>query len=676
MTTTPTGSIVWALAYPILSTAVLWGLIASAGPAAGQDTWMLFKKEERPGHGSVSVPENPGLQKGDRPLEPKGGQYGRSNAYRDSPSGYGAPPVAPRSAAPVAVERRELAPLPEPPPAAPLAAPPAPDTAPPSAPRWETHTAPSTPPPPPARQTDLAPPTGYPARPSNLQRTPLPAPLARAAPRPMLDGLAALEPKALETIVESLELPSKSAAIGALWPEPWRAASAPVSPAFEAIRIEALRRAGTVDALKSILQRAAPLSEPAQTIILLRAQLLVGNREAGCALAGEAIRNRTSLTAQDRRDAVLAAGYCALAGGNTEAGKLTVDLIRAESIEAPFARAVLEGAGAGGKAPPPLPNSVGVLDYRIGEAAGVVWPSAVVERAEPAVLALLATAPSVDPGLKIAAAEHAVRLAILPPETLVAQYRGLPATPEDVANALASKQTGAMRRAVLMQAAEAAPLPDRKARLLAALLEDADKAGLRAPVARALGSLVAFMRPGPELAWFADSAAEILVQSGNGSAVDGWARLSRDHDHWRVLGALASESAVPDASALASLERIARAGRIDAQHLHRLVTVLDALDVQLPIPLWELASRTPQPIDGHLPATGVLAELKMASDKREGARTILRAAEAMGPARATEANLLTVGDVIRALKSAGFVREARAFGIEALIESWPRAAGH
>jgi hypothetical protein len=45
----------------------------------------------------------------------------------------------------------------------------------------------------------------------------------------------------------------------------------------------------------------------------------------------------------------------------------------------------------------------------------------------------------------------------------------------------------------------------------------------------------------------------------------------------------------------------------------------------------------------------------------------------MGPASAADANLLTLGDVIRALKTAGFVREARALGIEALIEKWPTA---
>lgn len=658
-------------ALSILSTLALAGLILGTPPAAAQDTWWPF------GGGKRQEQKNGGLRAGDRPLQPKGGGYADPEASGEATRRYEPGLETPRSAAPVAVERGELAPLPEPPPAA-LAPPPALPQPPPS--RWETRTAPSAPLPnaplPPAtRQSDLAPPSGLPAGPPYLRSPTRPLPMAPTAPRPALDGLATLEPKLLETIVDGLKLPTKSAALAALWPEPWRAARGAVSPAFDVIRIEALRRAGAIDALKSVLDRVAPPSEPAHAIILLRAQLLAGNREAGCALAGEAIRNRASLPPPSRRDAVLAAGYCALAGGNAEAGKLTVGLIRAENIEAPFARAILEGAGAGGKTPPPLPAAVGVLDYRIGEAAGVVWPSALIERAEPDALALIATAPTVDPGLKLAATERAVNLAILPPELLAEQYRSLPLGPEELANPLAPKQTGAMRRAALFQAAASEGAPERKARLLAALLEDAGKAGLRAPVARALGVFVAFMRPGPELAWFGDNAAEILVQSGQGSAVDGWAGLSGDLDHWRVLGALADGPAMPDAGALASLERIARAGRIDAPHLHRVVTVLDALDVQVPIPLWEVASRTPQPADGHLPATGVLAELKMASDKREGARVILRAVEAMGPARANDANLLTLGDVIRALKSAGFVNEARALGIEALIESWPRAAG-
>jgi hypothetical protein len=671
MARTPSMLPVWAPAFSGLLALVLCGLISSAGTAAAQDTWMLFQKDERTRRAAPPVREGSGLREGDRPLEPKGrGRDVAPSPRADGTRGYEAPPGKPTSAAPVEVERQELAPLPTPQPSPATAG----ATVPPS-PQWEAQTAPKTraPIPPPSRESGLASPPRAPALPSSLQRAPVPLP-PRAVARPSLIGLASLAPKALEEIVEGLELPSKSATIATLWAELWRDAGSSVSPAFEAIRIETLRRSGAIGALKAVLDRVPPPTEPVLAIVVLRAHLLVGNREAGCALAGEAIRNRATLPAGFRRDAVLAAGYCALAGGNADAGRLTVDLIRGEGLEAPFALAVLEGAGAGAKAPPPLPPSVGTLDYRIGEAAGLVWPSELVDRAEPAVLAVIATAPAIDPGLKVAAAERAARLHVLPQQTLAEHYRGLPAAPGDLANPLATRQTGAMRRAVLMQAAEAEAAPDKKARLLAALLDDAGKAGLRAPVARLLGPVVEQMRPVPDVAWFADNATEILVHSGRGSAVENWADLGRDLDHWRVLGALASESAVPSSTGLASLERLARAGRIDPPRLHRVVTALDALDVQLPIPLWESASRTPQPTDGHLPPTGVLAELKMASDKGEGARVVLRVGQAMGPASAADANLLTLGDVMRALKNAGLTREARTLGIEALIDTWPTAA--
>ena len=107
------------------------------------------------------------------------------------------------------------------------------------------------------------------------------------------------------------------------------------------------------------------------------------------------------------------------------------------------------GTLEGGKAPPPLPSTIGVLDYRIGEVAGLVWPNTLVDRAEPAVLAIIATAQTVDPGLRIVAAERAARLALVPPGVLGEQYRALPVSADDVANGLATRQTGAMRRAVL-----------------------------------------------------------------------------------------------------------------------------------------------------------------------------------------------------------------------------------
>ncbi len=500
------------------------------------------------------------------------------------------------------------------------------------------------------------------------------APLTSAA-RSTGNSLAGLDAKVLEDIVTPLELPSKSATIAALWPAIWSDASGAASPAFEGIRIQTLSRSGSVEALKGVLSRVATPAEPVLATIVMRARLLVGDREAGCALAGDAIRSRAALPPSFRRDAVLAAGYCAIVGGNAGAAKLTADLIRGEGIDAPFALAVLEGAGAGGKAIPALPDRVGALDYRIGEAAGVAWPRELADRADPGLLAVLATAERLDPGLRIVVAERAARLGVIAPETLAAQYRSITHPPGELAQPLAALRSEALRRSLLLQAADKEQDFERKARAIAALMEDAGGAGLRPVMAGILGPVVGRLRTMPQLAWFAETAGEILALSGRGEAAHMWIDLDRENaKSWRLMAALSVGGREPVRLELIHVERMAVAGRLEARLMHRLVTVLDALDIQVPGALWEAASRTQQPTDGYLPATGVLAELKSARDQRDKARAVLRAAQALGPAGPAEANLLTLADVIRALKAVGLEREARAVGIEAMAAAWPRAA--
>lgn len=472
-----------------------------------------------------------------------------------------------------------------------------------------------------------------------------------------------------------LELPSKSATLAALWPAIWSDASGPVSPAFEGIRIETLSRAGAVDALKSVLSRMPVPTEPVLAVVVMRARLMVGDREAGCALASDAIRNRTTLPPRFRRDAVLAAGYCAIAGGNAGAAKLSADLIRGEGIDAPFALAVLEGAGAGGKATPNLPNEVSALDYRIGEAAGIVWPRELADRAQPGLLAVLATAERLDPGLRIVVAERAAKLGVISPETLAAQYREIAHPPGEVTQPLAALRSEALRRSQLLQTVERETDPDRKTRAIAALMEDAGGAGLRTAMAGILAPSVERLRGIPQLAWFAEAAGELLVLAGRGEAAHVWIDIDREAAKgWRTMAALATGGREPVRLELIHVERMALSGGLEPRQIHRLATVLDALDVQVPAALWEAAARTPQPKDGYLPATGVLTDLKAARDQRDRAQVVLRAAQALGPAAPADANLLTLGDVIRALKSVGLEREARAVGIEAMAVTWPRAA--
>ena len=126
---------------------------------------------------------------------------------------------------------------------------------------------------------------------------------------------------------------------------------------------------------------------------------------------------------------------------------------------------------------------------------------------------------------------------------------------------------------------------------------------------------------------------------------------------------------------LVAIEEMAMQGGLGAVTVHRLATVLDALDIDVPMGLWEAAGRAPQPADGYLPETGVLADLAQASKRGEGGRTILLVMRTLGASGPKGANILALGDAIRALKRVGLENDARQLALEALIAVWPRSSG-
>jgi len=100
--------------------------------------------------------------------------------------------------------------------------------------------------------------------------------------------------------------------------------------------------------------------------------------------------------------------------------------------------------------------------------------------------------------------------------------------------------------------------------------------------------------------------------------------------------------------------------------------VLDALNYQVPIALWNAANASPQPKGGHLPKTGVLRELADAAKSRQLGPTVLLTAATIGAEGPGGANILALGDAIRALKRVGRETEARRLAFEALFDIWPR----
>ena len=69
----------------------------------------------------------------------------------------------------------------------------------------------------------------------------------------------------------------------------------------------------------------------------------------------------------------------------------------------------------------------------------------------------------------------------------------------------------------------------------------------------------------------------------------------------------------------------------------------------------------------------MLSELKDASQKKQFGRTVLLAMRTIGPTTAAGANMIALGDAVRALKRAGLEAEAHQLAVEGLFDGWPRA---
>jgi hypothetical protein len=295
--------------------------------------------------------------------------------------------------------------------------------------------------------------------------------------------------------------------------------------------------------------------------------------------------------------------------------------------------------------------------------------------ATPALLAGLARDPHGAPDARLAAGEAAAKLNAIPARDLAPLYRAEGA----------GGDAGTIERAGLFKSAESERTPLKKARLIRAFLDDARRAGLYWPALQLMAEATRELEPVAEIGWFAETAIEINLAAGNYDGVRTWARLGYSMGgpnageplplaHWVALADIVDPSAGPDRSQnLAALEATAANGRFDPALLHRLATVLDALDMTVPMPLWDLASRSAQPSTGHLPDTGVLSELADASQKKQFGRTVLLVMRTIGSQGAEGAHMIALGDSLRALKRAGLEAEARQLALEGLFGAWPRS---
>jgi hypothetical protein len=494
----------------------------------------------------------------------------------------------------------------------------------------------------------LPPTPGFVAEPTGPSST------AGALPYDVWRGVEAAE---LERLLAAAPLPSPSPVLAGLVA---RALAAGEQPGGDDLvpRLAALERAGRVAEAAELLGRAGT----GDSWLLGRYALVLlasGRVDEACEVQlGDALQDIRGAKAE--RQVLLVPAFCAAAKGEAPGAQLALQLAREGGADITIATAVL------GKRQPSIPKTVGVMDYLFLSLAEKRPTAALAPKADPELLFLLAHDETAPAELRVAAAERGASVNIVAGKDLARAYRAsAPALPKNA-------ESPAALRAKLFAAFESAPSAKIRAESIAALLESARDQGIEAPIAEVLARASAGLARDPKAASFAETGIRVAALAGDQESAWAWVDAGGERvADWQLLLAATDPLGPRAGAALQEGVDLALNGGLPPALLHRLVTVLDALDYAVPITLWDEVGKTPQPSDGDLPPTGALTALKQAADAGEIGRTVLMVAAVLGPNGAKGAHLIALGDSLRALKRVGLEQEARRLGIEALYAHWP-----
>ncbi len=468
----------------------------------------------------------------------------------------------------------------------------------------------------------------------------------------------------LERLLAAAPLPSPSPALATLIARAL-AAGDQVSGEEFALRAAALERAGRVVEAAELLARAADSNELRSLGHYALALLALGRDDDACEIhLGEALGGGPA--DKSAREALLVAVYCAAAKGDLPGARLALQLARDGGADIGLAAAVIGRLSKTSTHRPSLPKSVEIIDYLFLSLGEQRPTSDLAAKAEPELLFFHAHDEGAPAELRVTSAERAAALNIIAGPDLARAYRA-------AARALPkTAQSAPALRARLFAAFEHAPTVKIRAESIAALLASARDQGIEVPIAEALAEASAGLVADQDAVSFAETGVRVAALAGDEESAWAWVDAGGERlRSWQLLLAASDPQGPRAEAALGEGVDIALKGGLPPPLLHRLVTVLDALDYEVPIPLWDEASKTPQPSDGDLPETGALTSLKEAADSGEVGRAVLIAAAVLGPKGAKGAHLIALGDALRALKRVGLDAEARRLGFEALYAHWP-----
>ena len=496
-----------------------------------------------------------------------------------------------------------------------------------------------------------------------------------------------------EPLLAKIELPLRSPVMAGLWRRAMLTDEEPTGGApghFMAARLDGLYRAGLLKDAAALIAKAPKSTDAQQLTAGARVLLGLGDDAKACAAVKAIPLSGGPLKGRSRNDALLMVAFCAARDKQPNHAGLAAEVLRDQNFGEPLALAVLDSIAESKTPKLPHTDNLTLIDYKFLSLLGNAAAERFLPRAAPDLMVAIANDPAAEPGARLAAAEAAARLNAVEDADLAAIYRAAPFQPPqlaDPASALAGLAPP-LQRALLFQAAEHETSTPRKVEFVRQLLATARRDAILGPVARLAAPVIDAVRPKPELAAFSEPAIETLLAAGRYDHAVGWTLLGGSNAgpggnpllHWLTLVDVAdAEGHVPHGSSMKYAEDLATGSAFSPVMLVRLATVLDALQYDVPVPIWQGAQNAQQTLSkadqGHLPDTGLLSKLQDVAKRKSLGLTVLLALATVGPGQATSVHPVALGEAIKALQAAGLEPDARRLGFEALFEAWPRRPG-
>ncbi len=444
---------------------------------------------------------------------------------------------------------------------------------------------------------------------------------------------------------------------------------------FLALRIDRLIALGDVEGLNRLLQ-AVPRRFDDERILRGRVEglVLAGDLTGGCREVQNGMALHYALPYWQKALVV-----CQLATGQRESAELGLALMRERGLaEDPGFDALIDVL-SGGESDVPTATAMEPLNFAALQSIGWQPPAALINRAPPSLLAVIAGSPRVPLEQRTVAAELAVAMGALDPKPLAALYRGFPFEPEtlqegDPEGAFA----GPRQRALLLRRIELSDDTQGRAHRIRVALETAAQSGLYRPMLQVLRPSLDEVPIDSGTVWFAETAGRAYYAAGGYERARSWYNLARDRAGQDATAATATARLWPyfrlsGGPSLGTAANLAawREARSDAGEsvLTRGQALLEAAFRSM----GEDGAPPAGPVTAAVGAgaldadNGLLLDLQVAGEDRRSGEAVLLSLVSLGEEGLEAARPRTLNAVLTALLQIGLELEARQLAVEVAI---------